>query len=533
MTARQRLACMVVLLTAGLALTGCGGGSGSGSTTPPPSGDFSITVNPASVSIVQGAQSSPINVSVGSVHGLTGNVSVAIVGLPVGVTSSPASPLSVAVGSSVAVTLAATKAASLGPASLSFQGTDGSLSHSASSSLAIGAAPDFGLAVQPGTVSVKQGASQTVSFLVSPLNGFTGNVAVSLTGVPKGITVTPGSSFTAVAGVASSLTFTASSSASAGTASLAFQGVAGSTSHVVDASMQVVSSVAPDFSIAVAPGVVAMTQGTTSGPVSIGVSGLNGFSGDITVAISGLPAGVTASPTSVKVLAGSTGTVTFTAAITAKPISANVAFQGSNGTVTHTTDAFVEVMSDAVFSTTYFFAADTDGAADETVNILNPGIQSTASTTGTLCANIYVFDQSQELKECCSCPITANGLLTLSVNGDLTANSGNGLPFANGAGTIDVVPGSIPSTGYCDASNVTSAPDLNVWATHVAYGVSDGDATLPIVESPASDLTLAGSALTDFVTYCGFIETNDSGTGICSCGSGSDESAARRLSAKK
>jgi hypothetical protein len=533
MTARQRLACMVVLLTAGLALTGCGGGSGSGSTTPPPSGDFSITVNPASVSIVQGAQSSPISVKVGAINGLAGNVSVAIAGLPAGVTTSPASPLSVAVGSSVSVTFAASNAATLGPAALTFQGTDGSLSHSAPSTLAIGAAPNFGLALQPSTVSVKQGATQTVNFLVSPLNGYTGAVSISMSGVPKGITVTPGESFSAQPGVAFPITFAASSSASAGTASLAFSGVSGSISHVVDASMQVQSSVAPDFSIAVAPGVVAMTQGTSSRPVSISVTGLNGFTGNVSISLAGLPAGVTASASSVSVAAGSSANVTFSAAITAKPVSANVAFQGSNGTVSHTTDAFVEVMSDAVFSTTYFFAADTTGAADETVNILNPGTQSTTSTTGTLCANIYVFDQSQELKECCSCPITANGLLTLSVNGDLTANSGNGLPFANGAGTIDVVPGSIPSTGYCDASNVTSAPDLNVWATHVAYGVSDGGATLPIVESPASDLTLAGSALTDFVTYCGFIENNDSGTGICSCGGGSDDSAARRLSASK
>jgi len=441
----------------------------------------------------------------------------------------PASPLNVSVGSSISLTLAAAKTATLGPVNVTFTGTDNSLNHSATAAFTVVAAPDFGLSIQPGTVSLTQGApSKSISLLASPLNGFTGPVFVTLTGVPSGVTVSPGTSFQVSAGTAQQVTFAASSTASPGTANVLFSGASGSLSHTANATMQVQAIAAQDFSISVSPGTVAMTQGSTSRPVGISISGLNGFSGNVTVSLSGLPSGVTASESSVTISAGSSEPVTFSAAINAKPISASVAFQGTSGSINHSTDATVEVMSDAVFSTTYFSNADTSGVADGTVQIVNPGIQSTPSTTGTMCANIYVFDENQEMKECCSCPITANGAITLSVNTNLTSNPTPPTTFPNNQGTISVVPGTIPSTGLCDASNVVAAPDLNVWSTHTAYGLSGTTATFPVVETPAADLALSGSALTDFVTVCGDIEANDSGAGMCTCGSTSGGDALRQ-----
>jgi len=80
------------------------------------------------------------------------------------------------------------------------------------------------------------------------------------------------------------------------------------------------------------------------------------------------------------------------------------------------------------------------GAGDELVRLLNVGdfltaIVATPATAaadsaltgfviepGALCANIYVFDDDQELQECCSCPVTADGVRTLSTINDLTSN---------------------------------------------------------------------------------------------------------------
>jgi hypothetical protein len=41
---------------------------------------------------------------------------------------------------------------------------------------------------------------------------------------------------------------------------------------------------------------------------------------------------------------------------------------------------------------------------------------------GALCANIYVFDDDQELQACCSCFVSADGVRTISTIADLISN---------------------------------------------------------------------------------------------------------------
>jgi hypothetical protein len=542
MTAPQRLACLVFLLAAGLSLAACGGSSSK--TTPEQVGDFSLSASPNSVSLTQGA-SSPLSVTVSAVHGLTGSVNVAISGLPAGVTSSPQFPLSAAVGSTVSVTLSAAKTANLGPSLLSFQGTQGSLSHSASAALNVGPFPDFGIAIQPGSVALTQGAaSKPVSVVVTPLNAFSGNVSVSIAGLPAGISASTGNQFKISAGSAQVITFAAASSAAPGTAGLTLQGTSGSLSHSASAALQVQAAVAPDFSLAVKPGLVAITQGQQSRPVSISAAGLNGFSGDVTVSISGLPAGVTASPSSLTISAGSSQSVTFFVPTSTKPQSAILTFTGTGGSITHSVTSNMQTLltpctgtdcaeqgSDPVFSLTYF-ATTAVFPLDETIHIVNPGIQSIPSSTPDLCANIYVFDANQELSECCSCDVTANATLTLSVSNNLASNPGNGVGAASG--TIAVIPGTVPESGFCDPTNPNPAPDLEVWGTHVdSPGVNrSGAANAAVVETRSADLTLTGGEETDLALLCAFIEVNDSGTGICSCTEGAGSDAKRALAQK-
>lgn len=57
------------------------------------------------------------------------------------------------------------------------------------------------------------------------------------------------------------------------------------------------------------------------------------------------------------------------------------------------------------------------GAPDAVVRFINDG-----DTNGTLWASYYVFDDSQELQECCSCGITADGLNSEDLNYDLLGN---------------------------------------------------------------------------------------------------------------
>ncbi|MGH9553720.1 MAG: hypothetical protein ACRD3W_30350, partial [Terriglobales bacterium] len=110
-------------------LLGCGGGSGSSSGGQPPQAapDFSLSVDPDSISVGQGS-STTIKVSVVGINGFNSQVSISITGMPTGVTVTPAS-FTLPAASEQTVTLASAVSTALGSVTLSIAGTSGSLSH--------------------------------------------------------------------------------------------------------------------------------------------------------------------------------------------------------------------------------------------------------------------------------------------------------------------------------------------------------------------------------------------------------------------
>ncbi len=152
-----------------------------------------------------------------------------------------------------------------------------------------------------------------------------------------------------------------------------------------------------------------------------------------------------------------------------------------------------------------YFANNTGTAAtvpDAFVRILNPGV-----ATGTLCASIYVWRSDQELSECCSCPITPNGLLTFTVR-SATANPGDGNPGSPVTGSIDII-----SDSACDATNPTPTPDLRAWATHLTFNTVT--AGYDVTETPFLDTPLSAGELAEASSRCGFIRVNGSNRGRC------------------
>lgn len=117
---------------------GCGGGGGTGGVQPPPpQPDFTIGLSTASVDVPQGGTSSPVNVSISPLNGFSGSVQVSFTSLPSGVTTNPASPLSVSAGQSVPVLFGAAASVPVGQSNVTAQATSGSLSHSQTLTLAI------------------------------------------------------------------------------------------------------------------------------------------------------------------------------------------------------------------------------------------------------------------------------------------------------------------------------------------------------------------------------------------------------------
>ena len=163
-----------------------------------------------------------------------------------------------------------------------------------------------------------------------------------------------------------------------------------------------------------------------------------------------------------------------------------------------------------------YFANNVTAAPDETVRIDNPGL-----TYGNLCAMVYVFDNDQQLTECCGCLLTHNGLRTLSVKNNLTANPLTGKISNNGvikivSSTANVGPHG-PTGAWCDpTANVKPTPNLREWGTHV-QAVGAGYA---VTETNFTDSTLGTAELSNLQAQCSFVILLGSGNGVCSCGTG-------------
>ena len=127
----------VVLL---MICAGCGGASQSPLQSLSPSADFQVTVSSSTVSVSQGATSSPIVVSISAKNGFGGVVQITISGQPAGITSNPPSPFSVAAGADASVIFGAASNAPTGDFHLTAQGSSGALSHSATVALIVNAA---------------------------------------------------------------------------------------------------------------------------------------------------------------------------------------------------------------------------------------------------------------------------------------------------------------------------------------------------------------------------------------------------------
>jgi hypothetical protein len=158
------------------------------------------------------------------------------------------------------------------------------------------------------------------------------------------------------------------------------------------------------------------------------------------------------------------------------------------------------------FSVGFFVSANTPGISDENLFLVNPG-----TSGGDLCADIYVFDTHGRMQECCGCTVKQNGLQTLSVNTDLTANPLNPVHLTKGVLKI------ISSLGAPNCNPGSPVPTEEIWAytKQKPDGTAAGNVaakwTLP-------NATLSSSELYKLEQYCLFIQGNGSGHGVCSCG---------------
>ena len=288
--------------------------------------NFSLSAPPNSVTVTQGS-SGTSTITIAPVNGFSGNVTLSASGLPSGVTAAfNPNPTT----STSTLTLTASATAATGTVTVTVTGTSGTLTNTTTLSLTVNApVQSFSLSASPNSVNVTQGSSGASTITITPVNGFSGNVTLSASGLPSGVTAAFNPNPTTST---STLTLTASATAATGTVTVTITGVSGSLTQTTALSLTVNGT--PNFTLSPSPNSVTITQGS-SGTSTVTITPLNGFSGNVTLSASGLPSGVTASfnPNP----ATTTSTLTLTASATAATGTVTVTVTGTSGTLTNTT----------------------------------------------------------------------------------------------------------------------------------------------------------------------------------------------------
>ena len=198
--------------------------------------------------------------------------------------------------------------------------------------------PAFTLAASPTTVSVAVGSTGTSKITTTVSGGFDSAVALSASGQPTGVTVSfSPTSIAAPGSGTSTVTFTVASTAATGTYTITITGSGDSITHAAAVSLTVTAAATPAFTLAASPTSVSVVQGK-SGTSAITTTVSGGFSSAVALSASGQPAGVTAtfSPTSIAAPGSGTSTLTLAVASTTATGTYTITVTGTGGGITHT-----------------------------------------------------------------------------------------------------------------------------------------------------------------------------------------------------
>jgi hypothetical protein len=176
------------------------------------------------------------------------------------------------------------------------------------------------------------------------------------------------------------------------------------------------------------------------------------------------------------------------------------------------------ITADSPYQTHY---ASNLNNADSVINLSNTGASGagfgsgfTANITGTICVNTYVFAPDEEILACCSCPVTPNGLVALSVQNDLLNNTLSGR--ANPSSLLIALTATVPVTNSCN--NSAAAPGalaIGMTAWLHAQAASAGGTCTGGTETPFIPSTLSAAELNRLTGLCTFAILQGTGFGIC------------------
>jgi hypothetical protein len=249
--------------------------------------DFSLAVSPASRSTAPGGTVT-YTVSAQAAGGFAGDVALSLSGLTAAEATGSFAPAAIAGGAGASqLTISTTAALAPGTHTLTIAGTSGTLAHAVTATLVV---PDFTLTASPASRSTVAGTATTYTVSVGALNGFTGTVALSLSGLPAGTSAFAPAN---VSGKGTSqLTVTPAASLAAGSYPLTVTGTSGAIVHT--ARITLVVTLPADFGLSVSPASASVAAGSNA-TYAVTVTAKGAFAGSVSLSVSGVPSLATAS----------------------------------------------------------------------------------------------------------------------------------------------------------------------------------------------------------------------------------------------
>ena len=204
-----------------------------------PTPNFSIAATPASQTVTAGAGTS-YTATVTASGGFTGVVNFSVSGLPTGASAS-FNPTSVTGAGSSTMSVSTSTTTPAGTYTLTVTGTSGTLVHSTTVTLVVnpvGGVPDFTISVSPTSLNVTRGNTGNYTVTIGAVNGFTGTVSLSVSGLPSRVTASFNPASVSGSGT-STLSVQPARNASKGAKTITITGIGNTVSHSTSATLNI------------------------------------------------------------------------------------------------------------------------------------------------------------------------------------------------------------------------------------------------------------------------------------------------------
>ena len=326
------------------------------------------------------------------------------------------------------------------------------------------------LAIQPTSVSVPVGGEQSTAITLTRIGDFTGDVAISVDGLPAGVTAAVSGTSTSGQTTTATITLRASASANVGTFALT---VRGSVPRINDATSLLVLTIieSPAYTLALSKPALTIARGG-SAPVDAILARTN-FTAGVTLSVEDVP-GITASfaqnPTT-----GDSSPATISVGASVAPGTYTVTIRAvSAGIVDRTATLTVTVIPDAIQLLIQSDVSGYQGSTGTTSILVNRG---TFAGTVALAAEGVPAGVTASFTPLT--PTSASTTITLGVGASVVPGSYTVTVRASGAGVPDA----------------TAQLSLNVLPTVFTLILSPQNVTLLQGTSATSTLTIARTAI--------------------------------------